>query len=159
VKVGIDLKELQLADANSDYIKVKRKKNDVIVSKDYLPKIATTGVLAQVFEILDELNAFDAGIQRVDHSKIKEFRKEVKMNAVRDAKEKASYLLSAISEVCGKPIFIQERESYDEFLPMRKSGVMMNMAMDAAPAEEVLPELSFQKIKLKYSVFARFAIK
>jgi hypothetical protein len=36
---------------------------------------------------------------------------------------------------------------------------MANMAMDAAPAEEALPELSFQKIKLKYAVFARFAIK
>ncbi len=158
MKLGIDMKDLQLADASSDYIKIKRKKNDVIASKDYILKVSSTGTLSQVFEILDEIDAFNANIQRVDHSKIKEFRKEVKMQAVQDAKEKAGYLLSAIGEAVGKPLFIQERESYDEFQPMRKT-VMMNMAMDAAPDEEALPELSFQKIKLKYAVFARFAIK
>lgn len=158
IKLNIDLKELQLADASSDYIKIKRKKNDVIASNDYILKISSTGTLAQVFEVLDELDAFNAEIQRVDHSDIKKFRQEVKMMAVKDAKEKAGYLLSAIGETVGKPLFIQERESFDEFQPMRKA-VMMNMAMDAAPAEEALPELSFQKIKLKYAVFARFAIK
>ncbi len=159
MKLDIDLNDLQLADANSDYIKIKRKKKDVIASKDYLLKVSTTGTLASVFELLDDINAFNANIQRVDHSKIKEFRKEVKMNAVKDAKEKAGYLLSAIGETVGKPLFIQERESYDEFQPMRKT-VMMTMA--AAPnedTEEALPELAFQKIKLKYAVFARFAIK
>lgn len=159
IKLEIDLADLQLADANSDFVKIKRKKNDVIASKDYLLKVSNTGTLSKVFDLLDEIDAFNAGIQRVDHSKIKEFRKEVKMNAVKDAKEKAGYLLSAIGETVGKPLFIQERESYDEFQPMRKAGVMMTMAMDAAPAEEALPELSFQKIKLKYAVFARFAIK
>jgi len=159
MKMDIDLKDLLLADANSDFITIKRKKTDVIASKDYLLKVSTTGTLAKVFELLDEINAFNADIQRVDHSEIKKFKKEVKMLAVQEAKEKAGYLLSAIGETVGKPLFIQERESYDEFQPLRKSAVMMNMVMDAAPAEEALPELSFQKIKLKYSVFARFAIK
>jgi hypothetical protein len=159
MKMDIDLKDLQLADANSDFITIKRKTKEVIASKDYLLKVSTTATLGKVFELLDEINAFNANIQRVDHSEIKKFKKEVKMLAVQEAKEKAGYLLSAIGETVGKPLFIQERESYDEFQPMRKSAVMMNMVMDAAPAEEALPELSFQKIKLKYTVFARFAIK
>ena len=158
MKLNIDLKDLQLADASSDYIKIKRNKKDVIASKDYILKVSSTTSIAQVFEVLDELDAFNADIKRVDHSKIKDFKKEVKMQAVQDAKEKAGYLLSAIGETVGKPLFIQERETYDEIQPMRKA-VMMNMAMDAAAPEEALPELSFQKIKLKYSVFARFAIK
>lgn len=159
MKIGIDLKDLQLSDANSDYIKIKRKKNDVIASKDYILKVSTTGALAQVLDALDELDAFNAGIQRVDHSVIKKFRQEVKMNAVKDAKEKAGYLLSAIGETVGKPLFIQERETYDEFPIMRKTGLMVVQQMDAAAPEEALPELTFQKIKLKYSIFARFAIK
>ncbi len=159
MKLGIDLKDLQLADANSDFIKIKRKKNDVIASKDYILKVSTTGTLAQVFDTLDELDAFNAGIQRVDHSEIKKFRQEVKMNAVKDAKEKAGYLLGAIGETVGKPLFIQERETYDEFPILRKAAAMPMMAMEAADQAEQLPELTFQKIKLKYSVFARFAIK
>lgn len=159
MKLGIDLKDLQLADASSDYIKIKRNKKDVIAEKGYILKVTSTGTISQVFEALDELDAFNAGIQRVDHSNITNFRKDVKILAVQAAKEKATYLLAGIGETIGKPLFIQERETYDEFQPqMRKAG-MVNMMMDAAPAEEALPELSFQKIKLKYSVFARFAIK
>jgi len=159
MKLEIDLADLQLADASSDYIKIKRKKNEVIASKDYILKVTSTSTLAKVFDLLDEIDAFNAGIQRVDHSKIKDFRKEVKILAIQAAKEKATYLLAGIGETIGKPLFIQERETYDEFQPlMRKAGIV-NMVMDAAPAEEALPELSFQKIKLKYAVFARFAIK
>jgi uncharacterized protein YggE len=157
--LGIDMKDLQLADASSDYIKIKRNKKDVIAEKDYILKVTSTGTLSQVFEALDELDAFNAGVQRVDHSNITNFRKDVKILAVQAAKEKAAYLLAGIGETIGKPLFIQERETYDEFQPqMRKAG-MVNVMMDATPAEEALPELSFQKIKLKYSVFARFAIK
>jgi uncharacterized protein YggE len=159
MKLGIDLNDLQLADASSDYIKIKRKKEDVIASKDYLLKVSTTKTLGQVFDLLDEINAFNADIQRVDHSDIKNFRKQVKMMAVQAAKEKAAYLLEAIGESVGKPLFIQERENYDEFQPLRKSAMMPNVAMEAADQDANLPELSFQKIKLKYSVFARFAIK
>ncbi len=160
MKLDIDLNDLQLADANSDFIKIKRKKTDVIAYKDYLLKVSNTTTLAQVFDLLDELNAFNANIQRVDHSEIKKFRKEVKMMAMVDAKEKAGYLLSAIGENLGKPISIQERENYNEYQPLlRKSAVMSMTQMDAGNAEESLPELSFQKIKLKYSVSARFAIK
>lgn len=159
MKIGVDLTDLQLADANSDFIKIKRKKNEVIASKDYLLKVSSTGTLAQVFELLDGINAFNANIQRVDHSEIKKFRKEVKMQAVQEAKEKAGYLLGAIGETVGKPLFIQERETYDDIQPLRKAAMMSMEAMDAANQEEALPELTFQKIKLKYTVFARFAIK
>jgi len=160
IKLEIDLKDLQLSDATSDFVTIKRKKTDVIASKNYLLKVSTTGTIAKVFEVLDEINAFNADIKRVDHSEMAKFRKEVKILAIQQAKEKAGYLLEGIGETVGRPLFIQERETYDEFQPMRKNAVMSVMAMDAAGNQEAeLPELSFQKIKLKYSVFARFAIK
>lgn len=37
--------------------------------------------------------------------------------------------------------------------------MMANVTMAAENEDAALPELSFQKIKLKYSVFARFEIK
>jgi uncharacterized protein YggE len=159
MKLGIDLNDLQLADASSDFIKIKRKKEDVIASKDYLLKVSSTKTLGEVFDLLDEINTFNADIQRVDHSDIKNFRKQVKMMAVQAAKEKAGYLLEAIGESVGKPLFIQERETYDDFQPLRKSAMMANVALEAAGQDAEIPELSFKKIKLKYSVFARFAIK
>jgi hypothetical protein len=159
IKLDIDLNDLQLSDANSDYIKIKRKKNDVIASKDYLLKVKTTAQIAKVFELLDEINAFNANIDRVDHSEIEKYKNEVKMIAVKAAKEKATNLLSAIGETIGKPLLIQERETYEE-QPFRKTMAMANVTMDAMENQAAtLPEIGFQKIKLKYTVFTRFAIK
>ncbi len=160
LKLNIDLNDLQLADANSDYIIIKKKKKDVIASKNYLLKVTSTSTLDKVFEVLDEIDAFNAKIQRVDHSEIQKFKKEVKIKALQDAREKAGYLLAGIGETLGKPLFIQERETFDEIQPLRNSMMMAMKVADAAEGqEEELPEISFQKIKLKYSVFARFAIK
>jgi uncharacterized protein len=131
----------------------------VIASKNYILKVKTTAEIAKVFELLDEIDAFNADIQRVDHSEIEKFKNEVKMIAVKAAKEKATNLLSAIGETIGKPLLIQERETYED-QPFLKSAVMANIAMDTAENQETpLPEIGFQKIKLKYTVFARFAIK
>lgn len=160
LKINIDLKDLQLADASSDYIKIKRKKNDVIATKDYILKVQTTSQIAQVFEVLDGIDAFDADIQRVDHSEIEKYKNEVKMIAVKAAKEKATNLLSAIGETIGKPLLIQERETYEDQPFLRNQMAMAKVEMDGGRKEDApLPEIGFQKIKLKYTVFTRFAIK
>lgn len=159
IKLDIDLNDLQLSDANSDFIKIKRKKQDVIASKDYLLKVKTTAQIAKVFELLDDIDAFNANIDRVDHTEIEKYKNEVKMMAVKAAKEKASNLLAAIGESLGKPLLIQERETFEE-QPFRKNMAMANMVMEDSDNQKApLPEIGFQKIKLRYTVFTRFAIK
>jgi len=158
-KAGFDLDNLSLADASADYVTVKRKNKEVLASKNYVMKVATTSEIASVFEVLDNVQALNGDITRVAHSEIEKYRKEVKILAMKAAKEKAGYLLEAIGETVGKPLMIQERETYDDIMPMpRMANMKMAMSADAEFAEEV-PEISFQKIKLKYSVFARFEIK
>lgn len=159
-KAGFDLEKLSLADASADFVTVKRKNQEVLASKNYIMKVATTTEVASVFEVLDNVQALNGDITRVAHSEIEKYRKEVKINAVKAAKEKAVYLLEAIGEKAGQPLMIQERETYDDIMPlanyrMKAAGTMADTEM----AQESLPELSFQKIKLKYSVFARFAIQ
>ena len=158
-KAGFDLNNLSLADASAGFVPVKRKKQEVLTAKNYIMKVATTTEVASVFDVLDSVEALNADISRVAHSEIEKYRKEVKILAVKAAKEKAGYLLEAIGETVGKPLMIQEREQYDDIMPMpRMANMKMAMADEAAVMEE-MPEISFQKIKLKYSVFARFEIK
>jgi len=158
-KAGFNLDKLSLADASADYVTVKRKNKEVLASKNYLMKVATTSEVASVFEVLDNVQALNGDITRVAHSEIEKYRKEVKILAMKAAKEKAGYLLEAIGETVGKPLMIQERETYDDIMPMpRMANMKMAMSADTEFTEEV-PEISFQKIKLKYSVFARFEIK
>jgi len=158
-KAGFNLDKLSLADASADFVTVKRKNKEVLASKNYVMKVATTSEVASVFEVLDAEEVLNADITRVAHSEIEKYRNEVKIMAVKAAKEKAGYLLEAIGESVGKPLMIQERESYDDIMPMPlMANMKMAMSADAEFATEV-PEISFQKIKLKYSVFARFAIE
>ncbi|KAF0236717.1 MAG: hypothetical protein FD181_2487 [Prolixibacteraceae bacterium] len=158
-KVGFNLDKLSLADASADYVTVKRKNKEVLASKNYLMKVATTTEVASVFEVLDNVQALNADIIRVAHSEIEKYRKEVKISAVKAAKEKAGYLLGAIGETVGKPLMIQERETYDDIRPMMIRGMAANVEMEQKADEIVIPEITFQKIKLKYSVFSRFEIK
>lgn len=156
---GFDLSKLTLADADADYVTIKRKKKDVLASKDYVMEVNNTKELADVWEILDEIDVSNAYIQRVDHSKMDDFKKEVKIKAIKNAQEKASYLLGAIGQKVGKALFIQERETYPQpyVKTMMVRGMAANKQADAAPMKE--PEISFKKIKLNYKVFARFAIE
>ena len=159
-KAGFNLDKLSLADASSGIVTVKRKKQEVLASKNYVIKVATTKEIASVFEVLDTVEALNADITKVAHSEIEKYRKEVKILAVKAAKEKAIYMLGAIDETVGKPLMIQERESYDDVIPVTRMANMKAMAMENRElAAEDIPELTFQKIKLKYSVFARFEIK
>jgi len=157
-KAGFNLDKLSLADASADYVTVKRKNKEVLASKNYLMKVATTTEVASVFEVLDNVQALNGDIIRVAHSEIEKYRKEVKILAMKAAKEKAGYLLEAIGETVGKPMMIQERETYDDIRPMMIRGKAAGVQAEYEMADEAVPEISFQKIKLKYSVFARFGI-
>lgn len=158
-KAGFDLTNLSLADASSDFVTIKRKNQEVLASKNYLMKVATTTEVASLFEVLDNIRALNGNITRVAHSEIEKYRKEVKILAIKAAKEKAGYLLEAIGEKVGKPIMIQERETYDDIRPMMIRGKAAGVQEEYEMGDEAIPEISFQKIKLKYSVFARFEIQ
>jgi hypothetical protein len=159
-KSGFDPDNLSLSDASAGFVPVKRKKQEMLTSKNYIIKVGTTTEVADVFDVLDSVDALNTDISRVAHSEIEKFRKEVKIIAVKAAKEKAGYQLQAIGETVGKPLMIQERESYDDVMPIANYRMKaMGIMADSEMAPEELHELSFQKIKLKYSVFARFAIE
>lgn len=155
---GLDIANLSLADANSDYVKIIRKKKDVLASKDYEMKINTTDELGRLWDLLDEMKAEKAFISRVDHSNMDALKREVKILAIKNAKEKSDYLLNALNQHTGKALFIQERETYSQpYLRKTMALSMMDERAETAPITE--QELSFQKIKLNYKVFARFAIQ
>jgi hypothetical protein len=155
---GFDLGKLSLADADADFVTIKRKNKDVLASKDYLLEVSSTKELADVWEILDEIDVANAYIQRVDHSKMEDLKKEVKIKAIKNAQEKAVYLLGAIDQKVGKALFIQEQQNYAQPY-VRKMTMETALYAKDDVASDAGQEISFQKIKLEYKVFARFAIE
>lgn len=113
--VGIDLQNLTLLNAYADYTKINILQKDVVAAKSYVLKVANTETIRKVFTLLKSIDVSDAFISKISHSQIDDIRKKIRINAIKDAKEKADYILGAIGQKSGKPIQIIERE-------LRESG-------------------------------------
>ncbi|UTW66210.1 SIMPL domain-containing protein [bacterium SCSIO 12643] len=159
-ELGIPMENLTLSDANADYVKVGWTKKDVVSKKSYTLKVADATTVGKVFEKLDALKILDAYISHVSHSKIEEFKKQVRIMAIKAAKDKAEYLLAAIDEKMGNPIVIYEQNSVPN-LPrklMNLRGVSIASEADYVDGIKQLPEIQFKKIKLQSSIYVKFEI-
>ena len=115
VRLGIGLDKLSLSGANSDYIYIKWKKKRAISRTDYRLKLSTADEVVEVFEALDELKIKSGRIVKVSHSKIKDYEKDIRIQAIKDAKARADYLLNAIGQSRGKALEVYE----DSNMPIR----------------------------------------
>ena len=157
-RLDIDLSNLTMADAGSSVITHKRKEKGVLQTKRLLLKLSTAAQVSAVFEALHDNDIKDAFIERVDHSKMDELRKEVRVLAIKAAKDKATYLLSAIGEVPGKPLVITES------MPMMGRGnVLENVNYRSSSLDDDRmydsPELNFKTIKISFSYYVKYEIK
>lgn len=160
--IGIDGSQLFLSDANADYVKIKWQRKDVLTKKDYLLKVSNATTVGQVFQKLEELEIADAYISKVSHSKIDTLKKEVKILAMKAAKEKADYLLGVIGEQVGRPLVISDNLIKETIaLPQRYANSISNTVSGVDSRTGSIPnyEIQFQKIKLTASIYVKFAIK
>ena len=142
------------------WIRKKNKKNELFASISYQLKIRDSKQLDALVDKLDDEATTNFFIQRTSHSKLAELRKQLKIAAVKAAKEKAQYLTEAAGEKLGEAVTINEpTEYYIPFNGMARSNVMMK-AEDAAAgyAGDTTP-VDFRKIKLKHDVTVVFALK
>lgn len=135
-----------------------KKPATFLESKQYQLKVERADKLDGVLSKVDSRGIQYANMSRADHSKKEEFKNQVKVAALKNAKEKAAFLLNAIGEKAGPVLEIRELEegaSYPQ--PMFKSA-MRSMAMESADA---VPDsdLDYQKIKLSYRMQAVFEIQ
>lgn len=159
---GIDVKHLFLSDANSDYVKVRWRTKDVLTKKNYSLKVNNATMVGQVFQTLDKLEISDAHIARVNHSKMDSIKREVRISAIKAAKAKADYLLSAIGEQTGKPLVIQEKENaYIDASMLNVRGGKSSSVQYYIDGDKVNDDdnVQFQKLKVHSAIYVKFSIK
>ncbi len=155
---GIDISKLVLADASTDYQAIRRRKKDVVARKNYRLLVSNADEVGKVFKVCDELEIEHAGIERVDHSKMDQYRKEVRIMAMKAAKAKADYMLDAIGEVTGQALVVREENNYG--YRGARANSFANVRMDESSRDEAydLPNLEFKSIKLTSEVYIKFEI-
>jgi hypothetical protein len=161
--LGIDMANLTLSDANADYVKIRWKNKDVLTKKDYTLKVSNATTVGQVFQELDKLEITDAFISSVNHSKMDSLRKEIKIAAIKAAKNKADYLLTAIGEQTAKPLIIKEIVENNSSSNVNFRGSRSNETYYYIDGIKVKDsdenEIQFQKIKIQSSIYVKFSIK
>ncbi len=140
----------------------KKKKEELYASITYQVKFNTSRKMDELVEKLDDMATQNFYITRTAHSKIETYRKNLKMQAVKAAKEKAVYLTEAIDEKAGEAITINEpQEYYQPYMNARVANMSVSkeMAQSADAGGDGAAAMDFKKIKLRYDVTATFALK
>lgn len=138
------------------WLRKKNKKNELFTSITYQVKLSNTAQVDQLADKLDDEATGNFYISRTSHSRLAEFRKNLKIQAIKAAKEKAVYLAEAINEKVGEAVTINEPNEY--FQPYYN---LANARMKAAETDQAAsePQADFKKMKLKYDVSVVFALK
>lgn len=164
-EINIPTSNLYLSDANADYVKVKFRTKDVLTKKDYTLKLSSATSVGQVFQQLEKLEINDANVSKVSHSKIDSLRKEIRIVAIKAAKNKADYLLNAIGEQTGKPLIVRENSNgnleynYNRTSNTRVTSYQNTRFLDDSDKISDDEEIQFQKIKIQSSIYVKFLIK
>lgn len=145
------------------YKKKNSKNPDMKASISYVIKLSSTSKMDELVAKLDDEATQNFFIQRVAHSKIQEYRKQLKIQAVKSAKEKAIYLAEAIGEKVGDAITINEPHENNYWYQNQPRGYANSNAtitevnIDGVSASTPM-NVDFKKIKLKFDVQANFAL-
>lgn len=146
----------------------RRKRDpDLLSSIAYQLKFSNTKLIDDLVNRLDDQATNNFSITRTSHSKIIEYRKQLKIMAVKAAKEKALYLSDAVSEQLGAAITITEPEesfSSDVFSGRYKSNMAIanNAFMkEMSKADYGINDdgVDYRKIKLRFEVKVLYALK
>ena len=161
IDIGIDVKkDLVIRDMASNFKNYWLKNKDIYSMKEYQVECKDARTAGQVFQNLESLGISNISIERIDHSELERFREEVKVAAIKAAKQKAEALAAAIDQSIGKAIYIQELEH------QLYRAQASNMQMSAISIKEYsdteaipLPDIEFEKIKLEYMIRVSFELK
>lgn len=138
----------------------KKKKDEMYASIAYQIKFTNSKKIDELVEQLDDDATQNFQVVKTSHSKIREFRKQLKIQAIKAAKEKATYLAAAIDEQIGVAVSITEPDDitvipYMNFQRQAQVSNYGGMATDAGGQAGI----DFKKLKLQFEVKVVFALK
>ncbi len=159
-ELGIEIKSnLVVLDFLSS-AKVSFLNRDVVTSKKYQLVLPDAKTVAKVFNTLEAQGFTNMNIARVNHSRLDDFKKEVKLKAIKLAQEKAKGIMNAIGQDIGKALFVEEvREPFYGAQPFTSNAIMRAPSMESFGRDKLFEDLNFDTLTLKSYILVRFEIK
>ena len=110
----------------------------------------------QILSGVDSKGVQSTNIDSYDYSKMTELKRNLKIQALLAARDKATYLLNSINEKLGRPIDINETDNSNYPVARTYSLKAANVQYYSAPAAD--SDINFKTIKLSFQVQAVFEI-
>ena len=162
-ELGIDIsKDLAVKDLLSNFQYYWFIKADILLSKEYQLLVHDAKTAGKVFIELQNIGISNVSINRIENSKITDYRRQVKVEAIKAAQEKAKDLAQAIGQEIGRAIFVQEIETNYRTLagsPGSNSNIVIRGTSNISGSNASEPDIEFEKVHLEYSIVARFELK
>ncbi len=137
------------------YQKNKKKNPDMKAGVTYEVKVKTVDDMDKLVDKLDDEATQNFYLSRTSHSNMDSIKKELKIQAVKAAKDKAIYLADAIGEHVGQALTINDPSENTPYPQPMYANVMEKARADnAAPPMNV----DFKKIKIEYTVNVIFEL-
>ncbi|MDP4273660.1 MAG: SIMPL domain-containing protein, partial [Bacteroidota bacterium] len=106
--IGVDVnKDLSVKDYVSNFKSYWISKTDVILTKQFQLIVHDAKTIQKVFFEFQKLGISNVTIEKLEHSRIEQYRREVKIEAIKAAKEKAEALAAAVNQSIGKALYIK----------------------------------------------------
>jgi uncharacterized protein YggE len=140
--------------------KKKRKDPDMFAGITYQVKFSSSKQMDDLVDKLDDEATQSFDVSYTSHSRIIEFRKLLKIQAVKAAKDKGIYLAEAIGEKLGPAITVKEPEESGNAnggnTNLMNTLSQYNSKWDGNSKSI---EIDFKRIKLRYEVSVLFALQ
>lgn len=151
----------------NNYVNFRKRKKDpnLMASITYQVKFRDSKTMDALVEKLDDEATQSFIIVNTSHSKMTEFRKQLKTQAIIAAKNKGLYLTEAINEKLGAAITIKEPDERSQW-PLASNNFVSNavsqyrsQAILSYDDKDISQEIDFKKIKLRFEVSVIFALQ
>lgn len=154
MKIGIAHEDITLADAQGNEVS-SWFKSSFETQRLLLIKVITAKEVGRVMEELHDLGVKEISIAKIDYSKKEELMNELRVEAMKNAKQKSTLMLAAVDARLGMPLSVREnswgsRVMYD--------NVMLSGMSRSKSSESAVSSISFKKLDYKSEVTVRFEI-
>lgn len=158
IKAGIPKENLVVNNVSSYNYNWEKKKNpNFVASKQYRLKLTDITKFNEIIGALDPKAVQYTNIESYDHSRIIEYKRELRKQALQAAKEKATYLAETLGDKIGDALEINVIDDDNNGpRPVYANAMARFKTEDAQSAEPA--DISFQTIRLNAQVRVVFQL-
>ena len=157
-RMGVDTdKQLTMVDMTGEHF----KKSNTLITAHYRLKLTSAADVRKAYSVLSDIGISTVSMRSVSYSKIAEVRDEVRIESMKNARDKAAMLAGALGQRIGDCIRINDysRDMTEEAVATYNTRAMKMAAnADAGFDMDEDESLEFKPIRVMGNVNARFVL-